>query len=466
MNTACKNLWILTEERPKKPVLEMIFSYFAKDQNCGFFGDTIRIIPLLDSNKCFDFTYQVIGFTCAKVSKIFIKTVSGSSSFTDFLIYYQDEQPKPEDEPLYAIEETKTDDKESRDTGVYQRCSKFVFINYFYPNCKKVMLYALQVGQKDRPTKTYIFGTRLLLTLGVEILGKQLDERVFKPFLSIDEIIESKKAMRRAPSGNVPITLTKLDNKIQISGRLFKSGSLSHDPNIGALSIIAAVLRKLGWEKCIEITHHGLAQSHVGSRNKFVQIANQIGINLEGLTVPHATLPKNYWHYDMQGEKLGTIFIHLVVENFTESYSIFENHAGCEKGYFQTSDGQHIPLAKYADRDAYKAGDKDQIVFIPDLVLLDIKETEAVTIEGKKYQNMRQGIEELNNYDSFDSMYLKKYYPRFHIVRTVVLYGSNEERVVEVEVGFLLNAKGKLVLGVRAPKIFRRAISNLLDYWK
>ena len=89
-----------------------------------------------------------------------------------------------------------------------------------------------------------------------------------------------------------------------------------------------------------------------------------------------------------------------------------------------------------------------------------------MTIEGKKYQNMRQGIEELNNYDSFDSMYLKKYYPKFHIVRTVVLYGSNEERVVEVEVGFLLNAKGKLVLGVRAPKLFRRAISNLLDYWK
>lgn len=42
-----KNLWILTEERPKRSVLKMIFSYFAKDHNCGFFGDTIRIIPLL-----------------------------------------------------------------------------------------------------------------------------------------------------------------------------------------------------------------------------------------------------------------------------------------------------------------------------------------------------------------------------------------------------------------------------------
>ena len=32
-------------------------------------------------------------------------------------------------EPIYAIEETKTDDKESRNTGVYQRCSKFIFIS-------------------------------------------------------------------------------------------------------------------------------------------------------------------------------------------------------------------------------------------------------------------------------------------------------------------------------------------------
>lgn len=466
MTTSKKNLWILTEERPKKEVLEMIFSYFAKDQKCGFLGDNIRILPLLDKNKCFDFTYQVIGFTCAKVDKVYIKTVSGSSSFTDFLIFYQDKQPKITDTPLYAIEETKTDDKESRNTGVFQRCSKFVFIENYYPQTKKIMLYALQVEQKEKPTETYIFGTRLLLTLGVEILGKKLDKKIFKPFTSIDEIISCKNSMRRPPAGNVPILITKTASKIQISGRLLKSGSLSHDPNIGALSIISAVLRKLGWTKTIEITQHGLLQCHVGKTNKFVQIANSLNIKLQGLTVPSTSLPKDYWHYDMKGEKLGTIFIHIVVENFTESYSIFENHAGCEKGYFQTSMGEHIPLAKYTDRAKYKAGDKDQIVFIPDLVLLDIKETEAITIEGKKYEFRQNGINELAGYDAFDKMYLKKYYPKFKIVRTVVLYGSEEEKIVEIQVGFLLNAKGKLILGIKAPKLFKRAIKNLLDFWK
>ncbi len=461
-----RNLWILTEERPKTRVLEMILSYFAKDNRCGFFGDSLRIIPLLDENQCFDFTYKVIGFSCSKVDNVYIKIVSGYSSFVDFLVFYQESKPQKTDTPLYAIEETKTDDKESRNTGVYQRCSKFVYLQNYYPNTKMIMLYALQIEQKSKPTETYVFGTRLLLTLGVEILGKKLSNEVFKPFTNIKELIECKNSMRFPPKGNVPILINKTTTKIQVSGRLIKNDSLSHDLNIGALSIIAAVLRKLGWKKTIEITKHSLSQNQIGASNKFIQIANTLNINLEGLKIPKATLPNDYWHYDNKGEKLATIFLHIVVENFTESYSIFENHAGCEKGYFQTAEGENIPLVKYVDREKYKNGDKNQIVFIPDLVLLDIKETEIITIEGKKYEFRKNGIAELANYDAFDEMYLKKHYSDFKIIRTVVLYGSEEETIQEIEVGFLLNADGKLVLGIKAPKLFQRAIKNLLDYWK
>ncbi len=461
-----KHLWILTEERPKKKVLSVILDYFAKDYcHCGSFGGSLVIIPLLDEKKCFSFTYEVYGFKCAKVDKVFIKTISGSSSFVDFLLFYQEHEPKETDVPLYAIEETKTDDRESRNTGVYQRCSKFVYIQNFYPNVKKIMLYALQVEQKKIPTETYIFGTRLLLTLGVEILGKQLDEKVFKPFSSLKEIMAFKNSMRRAPAGNVPILIKREADKIEISGRLLKNDSLSHDPNIGALSIMVAVMRKLGWNKTIEITRHGLQQRHLVSKNKFISIANQLNIAIQGLDVPQCQLPAHYWHYEIEGEKLGTIFLHLVVEYFTESYSIFENHAGCEKGYFQSPDGEHIPLAKYTDRAKYKAGDKTQIISIPDLVLLDLKECEAITIEGKKYEFRQRGIVELGSYDVFERLYLNRYYPRFRAVRTVVLYGSEKEEIAEIQVGFLLNVHGKLVLGIKAPKLFKRAINNLLSYW-
>lgn len=38
---------------------------------------------------------------------MFIKSVSGFSSFVDFLVFYQKKQPTQNDIPFYAIEETK-----------------------------------------------------------------------------------------------------------------------------------------------------------------------------------------------------------------------------------------------------------------------------------------------------------------------------------------------------------------------
>jgi len=271
--------------------------------------------------------------------------------------------------------------------------------------------------------------------------------------------------MRKAPAGNIPILITKTVNKIEVSGRLFKSGGLSHDPNIGALSIICAVLRQLGWKNKLEITQHGLEQKNVGKTNKFIQIANKLSISLQDLKVPKAEMNLNYWKYDTDGEKLGTIFIHLVVENFTQGYSIFENHAGCEKGYFIPLKGDPIPLEKYKDKAKYKAGDKKQNVEIPDVILLDKLRKEIINVEGKKYKFRKDGIIEIKMYDFIEKNYILKHYPKFKIVRTVVLYGSKEVEIIEVEIGFLLNENGQLILGIKAPILFQEAIKNLLDFW-
>ena len=57
-------------------------------------------------------------------------------------------------------------------------------------------------------------------------------------------------------------------------------------------------------------------------------------------------------------------------------------------------------------------------------LVLDVDEKVAITIEGKTYENKNRGIAELNNYEAFDTMYLRKYYSQYKIVRTVVLYGG------------------------------------------
>lgn len=327
------------------------------------------------------------------------------------------------------------------------------------------MLYHLKIEQKEKPTATYIFGTKLLKTIGVEILGKKLDEKIFIPFNSVEEIVGFKKQMRRAHVGNVPILIKKRDNEITISGRLYKSGGLAHDPNIGALSLIGAAIRKLSWTGEIIITKHGLKQKHLQSGNKFIKIANHLGLKIPGLNLTTSKTWEDYWKYETEGEKLGTIFIHLVVENFTKGFSIFENHAGCEKGYFITSDGKHIPLEKYSDKQAYKAGNKKKIISIPDLILIDFGRNEIINVEGKKYKFRKEGIRELKSFGDIEKIYIKKYYPKYKIIRTVVLYGGTEKKVVEIEVGFLLNENGDLVLGIKAPTLFKEAIKNLLDFW-
>ena len=140
-----ENLWILTEERPKPSVILQIIELYQRD----FAGEiiyinkeNIKIKPIFTDNN-FMFKYIVEGITLKNINEIVIKTVSGSSSFFDFLVFKQTSQPS-ENEPsnlLMAIEETKTNDDESRNTAVYQRASKFVFVDAFYKNVNLYMLY-------------------------------------------------------------------------------------------------------------------------------------------------------------------------------------------------------------------------------------------------------------------------------------------------------------------------------------
>lgn len=455
-----KNLWILTEERPKSNVITEIVSKFCFDNDFNFFIEPIIFLPIIINNK-FDFTYEVIGITSAFIEKILIKTVSGKSSFVDFLIFYQNDEPIQNDSPLYLIEETKTDDSESRNTGIYQRASKFVYAEAFYPEARKILLYNIQINESTNPTKTNIFGTKCLMTIGVQILGKT-NYHDFTPFKSISELIEFNQTIK-PPSYGTAMKITITNNIIEVSGRLIKDNSLSHDPNIGAISLISMALRKLGWNGEIKITMHGLIQKQITTRNKFIRIANQINIKLEGIMIPRS-LPVDYWYYDKSGEKLGTIFVHLLVESFTNGEAIFENHAGSEKGYFIEATGNKVQLEKYSDRALYKSGDKTKIIQIPDLILIDFENKEIINIEGEKFDNLSKGIEQVKGFDSIEDIYIKPNYPGYSINRSIVLFGGPDYESNQLSVGFRLSKDGKLMLGDNPPLLFVEALKKLYSY--
>ena len=173
------NLYILTEERPKIKSVNFIIERFLRDKQFKVSNslDSLRILPLVECGK-FTFCYEIIGIRCNKIDKIYLKIVSGKSSFVDYLVFFADKEPSLDDTPLYAIEETKTDDSESRNTGALQRISKFVYVDYFYPNATKIMFYNLAISQKKKLSDTAIFGAKILRTLGVEIAGKSIDNWV------------------------------------------------------------------------------------------------------------------------------------------------------------------------------------------------------------------------------------------------------------------------------------------------
>ena len=152
------NLWLLTEERPKVSVVKQIIRQYCEDFDDGFvFEENVKIVPQIE-NGIFKFTYDVIGIRLRNLGNIYIKTVSGNSSFFDFLLFKQENEPdetSTTDNLIMAIEETKTSDDESRNTGVYQRASKFVYIKAYYENVKTYMLYNDELEAREEKAIGY-----------------------------------------------------------------------------------------------------------------------------------------------------------------------------------------------------------------------------------------------------------------------------------------------------------------------
>jgi len=459
-----KNIWLLTEERPKPSVILSILERFCSDNGFGYSVGDAKVLPIMDEQGHFTFCYKFIGVSSKEIKRIFILPVSGYSSFVDFMLFYQDERPTDKDQPWYLIEETKTDGKESRNTGVYQRCSKFVYCEHYYPGVKRIMLYNIHGGQAEKHPPSIIFGTRMLLTIGVDVMGKQLDPAIFRPFETIDDLVDYKNKMN-APGYGQKVEIKRTEDAIYISAKLEKYGKLEHDPTIGMVSLIADCLRKFGWAGRIVITDHGVTKYSATGKNKFNYIARICAIELEGLDRSNVAFPNAYWQLEKEREKSGTILAHILCENEPNGKLVYENHGGCERGYFyeySTGSRTWAPVEKYEDKVAYKAGDKKKIVHLPDLVIFDKKRNEVTNMEGKTYRKRQDGIEELDNFNAFEKL-VRTFYGDVTIKRALVLAGSGDSATAKKipELCLYLDSEGVITLGDSAPAILKDAVANL-----
>lgn len=444
---------IRTEERPKRStvakVLNTVYSSTLGEHD-------IIIIPECTPDGRFSFLYSVqTRVSILGISEIKLQIVSGSSSFIDYLIFEVNDFGV---EYLKAmIEETKTDDSESRNTGVYQRASKFVYANLLYPNVPKYMLYISESDSEKMPSETAQFGSKLLKTIGVIIKGKNSCYDKLPPFESVDEIIDFKNNMRRPPAGNTPILIKKgYDNYSResyfISGILSKpklAGNIAHDPNIGALTLISAGIRGFDRNRPIYITDHCVSQNYINniSGNKFLYIANHLNIALYGLRYnPNIFINSNpYYHQEDSSEKVTTIFLHIVLENMGARL-IYENHAGCERGYFHCANGVEIALPKEVNC---------QKLYIPDLVM-QLPFGKVLLIEGKKLSTLYKGIEELNNYGLIENNYINQSYDFPIIERWVTTFGGNIDGIPHEKVLIHINNDGRIFVNLNAPDEIKR----------
>lgn len=445
-----KVLIIRTEERPKKTTIATILN---TGYSTDLVGTDIEIVPyaiLKNSSVTHDgifyFSYEVkINSNVIQFNKIVIEIVSGSSSFIDYLIFEKDNTGN---EYLVAmIEETKTDDTESRN-AVYQRASKFIYANLFYPEVPKYMLYIDEPQDKKKPSDTAIFGTKLLKTIGVKILGKNDFYKNLTPFFSVDEIINFKNNMRRPCPTNTPILITKLENGYVISGTLSKpqrKGNIEHDPNIGALTLIAAAIRVFDNDSPIWITEHKVSQNYIDrvNGNKFLFIASALRIILDTLNYNYLNyyLKEDYWHLEVSSEKVTTIFLHILLEGYGANL-IYENHAGCERGYFYAKNKEAIQVCKS--------------VAIPDLIM-EIYPGRVLLIEGKKIERLSNGLKELENYDKFENEYINLHYPGAIVERWVTTFGGNLDTLPHPKVLIHINNDGRIFIS----EIFRTHLEEL-----
>ena len=74
-------------------VIKEILSLYCRDfKDEGRFSENLKINPVFENGK-FKFIYTFEGVQLSNCSQIILSTVSGTSSFFDFLVFKQENQP-------------------------------------------------------------------------------------------------------------------------------------------------------------------------------------------------------------------------------------------------------------------------------------------------------------------------------------------------------------------------------------
>lgn len=166
-------------------------------------------------------------------------------------------------------------------------------------------------------------------------------------------------------------------------------------------------------------------------------------------------LPDSYWHYEDKSEKMASILFHISCECLGLK-EVYQNHAGCERGYFKSASGELIPLPKYCGADQHN-------LLIPDVIMRDDVNRVVYLMEGKKLSTITNGLEEIEDYDDIENLYINRYFPGYTVKRYLTIFGGTRNTLPHKKVLLYLNDNGKLILNeAKEPNLASR-IKNLSE---
>ena len=245
-------------------------------------------------------------------------------------------------------------------------------------------------------------------------------------------------------------------DKIEVSARLQKGKNQKSwsDPSTGFVAAVCFVIKQVfKFSGEIKIVNHRFKNNPFRnkSKSKLVILVSQLkNIKLGKWSFPVAKLPVSYFK-ETKGEKRVSILLHLAIEFTQTAKIIYENHAGCEQGYFDTNLSQP---KKYES--LKKVGTKK-----PDLIIIDDKTKRIFILEAegtKKVFKKGEGISQLDKFDAVEKDYCKKYYPGYKCERYVILYGKH---VNAPEVIFTLTTEGEINYSKNCPQVIKDAVEKI-----
>lgn len=450
-----KNLYILTEESISITEIKKIVNETSKECSLGVvFTEQVRVIPKIQNNV-FIHEYELKGFQSIKIDKVLIFGVDSFSEakernpFVDYLVYLQEHKPNPKDlfkNCIFAIEATKTNTYDSRNTAMGQRAGKFVHLNYFLENQEsetKLIMYKTH-PQAAKDHRSVEFVSRCLSDLPVKVDFWEDPPKIYQPFNNIGDMIAEKNAIseKNTRLNDVPLKITTSGSSPNITyelhGRLAKpgltgaaacrwTGKPGHDPNKGALALHAKKIRDFGFKGKIEVINHDLDPKKAHTWGcKLIKFATYLNFSLQGCQInPKNFLPTYYRYLTSDNEKIASILAQVMLIN-KGMKTIFENHGGCEKSFIDTDcinqkkshKNRYITFPKTYSNTNRK---------IPDLIMCDDMNKIIYLYEGKKASTKAHGLAEIKKYEDLEKDILSKHYPNFSFERRLIIEGGKKD---------------------------------------